>query len=79
MTVRSPNTVISGSFLMRPSDGCGLSQTAVECVRNSPMEISVTFGETRRRRLRRVAGWAKGRAPSVATRTRGNRDLEVNL
>lgn len=50
----SPNTVISGSFRMRPSDGCGLSQTAVECVRNSPMEISVTLGETRGRRLESV-------------------------
>lgn len=39
----SPNTVISGSFLMRPSDGCGLSQTTDECTRNSPMEISVTW------------------------------------
>lgn len=38
----SPNTVISGSFLMRPNDGCGLSQTTEECMRNSPIEISVT-------------------------------------
>lgn len=47
----SPNTVISGSFLMRPSDGCGLSQTTEECRRNSPIEISVTWArDTRDRR-----------------------------
>lgn len=39
----SPKTVISGSFLMRPSDGWGLSQTTEECMRNSPIEISVTW------------------------------------
>lgn len=38
-----PNTVNSGSFFMRPRDGSGFSHITEECMRNSPMEISVTW------------------------------------
>lgn len=58
-----PNTVISGSFLMRPSDGWGLSHTTVECRRNSPMEISVTWvthtRDTRRFEKSAAAEWER--------------------
>lgn len=51
----SPNTVSSGSFLMRHREGKGLSHFKEEWMRNSPMEISVTW--RRERGTLSLGGW----------------------